>query len=494
VKWPDFFCQHLKLLLSLTRKIIRYFSIEFSPFTTLKAKNQFQHDAAKIAFNERHRQTIHHNISRYDVAVERGYHRFKEIDVTKKQAAFIKRAMLAEWDEYLIQFERNITKHGAKVLWARDANEAIQHIKALLTEHQATLVVKSKSMTTEEIAFNEELQAVGCESVETDLGEFIVQVAGEKPYHIVTPAMHKSKEDIAQLFHEKFNTPSTSTPEELTLYVRSFLREQFLKADIGVTGANFLIADIGAVAVTENEGNALMSTSFPKLHLVIAGIEKVIPSFDHLGVIQPLLATLGTGQQVTAYNTIFSGPRLSNEGDGPDEMVVILMDNGRTTVYEDTESAQALACIRCGACLNACPVYKTIGGYTYHSTYSGPIGSVITPFFEGWKKMGHLSFACSLCGKCADVCPVEIPLPDLLLTNRKKVVEKKGRPFLEKELFKGFQWIAESRTRFDFLPFWVKNVISYPFNFVGWGPKRKMPVFRQSFTKQWMKNNKIRIS
>ncbi|MGC9150534.1 MAG: lactate utilization protein B [Microbacter sp.] len=474
----------------MTRIYERCFFIGSSSFTTLKAKNQFQYDAAKIAFNERHRQIIQHNMARYDAAVERGYDRFKDIGLTKRQAAFIKRAMLAHWDEYLIQFEENIIKHGIRVLWARDAVETMQHIKTLLTEREASLVVKSKSMTTEEISFNEELEADGFKSIETDLGEFIVQIAGEKPYHIVTPAMHKSKEDIAKLFQEKFQTPPDSTPEELTLYVRSFLRDHYLKADVGVTGANFLIADIGAVAVTENEGNALMSTSFPKLHIVIAGIEKVIPSLRDLGMFQPLLATLGTGQQVTAYNTLFSGPRFSSEVDGPEAMVVILMDNGRTSVYEDDDNAEVLSCIRCGACLNACPVYKTIGGYTYHSTYSGPIGSVITPFFEGWKEMGHLSFACSLCGKCAEVCPVQIPLPDLLLNNRKKVVEERARPVTEKKLFKAYQWIAESRSRFDFFPFWMKNMASFPFNFLGWGPKRKMPIFKQSFTKQWIKNNK----
>lgn len=478
----------------MTPILDRIFQPNYLHFQPLKANHQFQKEAAEIAFNERHRQTIHYNISKYDVAVERGYARFNDIDLTKKQVAFIKRSMLAQWDDYLIQFEKNITQRGVKVLWARDAAETIQHIKELLKENHAKIVVKSKSMTTEEIAFNEELLAEGCESIETDLGEFIVQIAGEKPYHIVTPAMHKSKDDIAKLFHEKFNTSLDSTPEELTMYVRSFLRDRFLRADVGVTGANFLIADIGAVAVTENEGNALMSTSFPKLHIVIAGIEKVIPSLDHLGIFQPLLATLGTGQQVTAYNTIFSGARFSSEVDGPEKMVVILMDNGRTNVYEDDDAAKALSCIRCGACLNACPVYKTIGGYTYHSTYSGPIGSVITPFFKGWKEMGHLSFACSLCGKCADVCPVEIPLPDLLLTNRKKVVELGGRPYAEKKIVKGYQWFSENRSRFDFFPFWMKNMLSFPMNFALWGPKRKMPVFKQSFSKQWIKNNKLKIS
>lgn len=454
-------------------------------YTKLKAKTKFNQDAEKIAFNERHRKTIQFNISRYDVAVERGYQRYENISLAKDRAAYIKREMLTHWEDYLLQFEEGITKHGARVLWANDAHEVIEHVKQLLAEHQATLLVKSKSMTTEEVSFNEEVAKVGCESVETDLGEFIVQVAGERPYHIVTPAMHKSKEDIAALFHEKFATPADSTPEELAAYVRALLRKKFTSADVGVTGANFLIADIGAVAVTENEGNALMSTSFPKLHIVIAGIEKVIPKMRQLGTFQPLLAALGTGQQVSAYNTLFTGPRQKGEVDGPEEMVVILMDNGRTKIYEDEEVAEVLSCIRCGACLNACPVYKTIGGYTYNTTYSGPIGSVITPFFKGMSEMGHLSFACSLCGKCVEVCPVRIPLTKLLLINRRKVVEETARPIAEKWGMDGFALLAKHRFWFDFFPSWIKNVGMVPFNYTLWGPKRKMPIFHRSFAKQW---------
>jgi L-lactate dehydrogenase complex protein LldF len=454
-------------------------------YTKLNANTQFHQDAAKIAFNERHRQTIHFNISRYDTTVANGYQRYENISLAKDRAAYIKREMLMHWDDYLLQFEESITRRGARVIWAKDAHEAMEHVKQLLKENQAKLLVKSKSMTTEEVSFNEEVVHVGCESIETDLGEFIVQVAGERPYHIVTPAMHKSKEDIAALFHEKFATPADSTPEELTAYVRNLLRKKFTSAEVGVTGANFLIADIGAVAVTENEGNALMSTSFPKLHIVITGIEKVIPKMSQLGVFHPLLATLGTGQQMTAYNTLFTGPRQEGEMDGPEQMVVILMDNGRTKVYENAEVNEVLSCIRCGACLNACPVYKTIGGYTYNTTYSGPIGSVITPFFKGMGEMGHLSFACSLCGKCGEVCPVRIPLPKLLLINRRKVVEETVRPLAERWGMEGFALLAKHRFWFDFMPSWIKNIGTTPFNFTLWGPKRKMPTFHRSFTKQW---------
>ncbi len=451
--------------------------------------HKFTQAADKIAFDLKHRATIKFNISRYNAAVAAGRDRYANLELAKDRAAFIKRTVLANWEKYLIQFEENAVKNGITVLWAKNADEARSHIGQIIKENNAKLLVKSKSMTTEEIELNHYAESVGCESVETDLGEFIVQVAGEKPYHIVTPAMHKSKEDIAKLFNEKFGTPIDSTPEEMTGYVRGVLRRKYTSADIGVTGANFLIADIGGIAVTENEGNGVMSTSFPKIHIAIAGIEKIIPSMNNLGLIWPLLASHGTGQQISNYNTIFTGAKRSNETNGPEKMYVILLDNGRTDLYADSDCYEALACIRCGACLNECPVYKTIGGYTYDTTYSGPVGSVITPFFRGFKDFGHLSFASSLCGACATVCPVRIPLPQLLLENRRKSVEKNLRPEVEKVAMKGFVYVSKHRSLYN-MASCLKNVTFAPLNFTLWGPKRKMPKFEKSFAKQYVKKYK----
>ena len=444
----------------------------------------------KIAFDEKHRKTIQFNISRYDAAVSKGMARYENVEKAKTHAAAVKRDVLNNWAKYLTEFEEKCISNGSEVLWAENSEEATNFIIKILQENNAKLLVKSKSMTTEEIELNHTAESVGCESVETDLGEFIVQVAGEKPYHIVTPAMHKSKGDIAKLFNEKFNTPPDSTPEELTEYVRQILRKKYTTAEVGVTGANFLVADIGGISVTENEGNGLMTTAFPKVHIVIAGIEKIVPKLKHLGLFYPLLAAHGTGQQMTAYNTIFTGPKKTNEVDGPEKMYVILLDNGRTTVFQDDESYESLACIRCGACLNACPVYKTIGGYTYDTTYSGPIGSVLTPFLRGFKDFSHLSFASSLCGKCVEVCPVKIPLTDILLTNRRKAVESGLRPVTETILMKGFEKISSKRKYFNIFPGRMKNIGVYPFNFAGWGPKRTMPKFsNNSFSQQYKKNN-----
>ncbi|HEY6913959.1 MAG TPA: LUD domain-containing protein, partial [Paludibacter sp.] len=255
--------------------------------------HKFTHDAEAIAFDVKHRNTIKFNISRYDTAVSKGMARYNDVEAAKTQAAAIKRDVLQNWSKYLLQFEETISARGVDVLWAKDAAEATTFIEKILRENDAKLLVKSKSMTTEEIELNETAERMGCESVETDLGEFIVQVAGERPYHIVTPAMHKSKGDIAKLFNEKFGTPIDSTPEEMTEYVRQVLRKKYTTAQVGVTGANFLIADIGGISVTENEGNGLMSTAFPKVHIVIAGIEKIIPEMKQLGLFYPLLAAHG---------------------------------------------------------------------------------------------------------------------------------------------------------------------------------------------------------
>ncbi|MEA4935187.1 MAG: LutB/LldF family L-lactate oxidation iron-sulfur protein [Paludibacter sp.] len=454
-------------------------------------KQNFVKASENIAFDLHHRKTIDFNISRYDKAVSIGMSRYKNVSLAKENAAFIKREILHNWENYLLEFEKNITANGAEVLWAKDAQEANGYLIKILKENKASLLVKSKSMTTEEIDLNHTAESVGCESVETDLGEFIVQVAGEKPYHIVTPAMHKSKGDIAKLFNEKFNTPIESTPEEMTEYVRELLRKKYISADIGVTGANFLIADVGGISVTENEGNALMSTAFPRVHIVVAGIEKIIPRMSQLGLFYPLLAAHGTGQQITAYNTIFTGPKRNEEVDGPEKMYVILLDNGRTTVFDDNEAYESLACIRCGACLNACPVYKTIGGYTYNTTYSGPIGSVLTPFLKGFKDFSHLSFTSTLCGKCVEVCPVKIPLTDILLSNRRKSVEQGLRPISEKLMMKGFRMITANRGTLDLASGNLKNFVTLPLNYTAWGPKRVMPKFaKQSFSQQYKKANK----
>ncbi len=383
-----------------------------------------------------HRRKINFNIGKYNSKVPEGKEQFANVHLARERAKNAKWRAIETLDERLEEFELNFTKRGGKVIWAENTQQAIEEILAICTAKNCKKLVKSKSMVTEEIHLNHALEQNGIESVETDLGEYIQQLDGEAPYHIVTPAMHKNKEDVAKLFHEKLGTSINLTPEELTLVARNILREKYIEAEVGVTGANFIISDIGAVAITENEGNARLSCAFPKTHIVIVGIEKMIPSLTDLGLFWPLLSTFGTGQKVTVYNTIVAGPRQPSETDGPEEMYVILLDNGRTNILQNPRQRESLYCIRCGACLNACPVYKNIGGHTYGATYSGPIGSVITPNLQGMEDFKHLSYASSLCGACTEVCAVKINLHELLLDNRHQSVEEGLNSFSEKMAWK----------------------------------------------------------
>jgi len=383
-----------------------------------------------------HRQKINFNIGRYDAVVPGGKQQFENLNLAREKAKNVKWKAIESLDKQLERFEAAISKRGAKVIWAETAEEAKEEVLRICKEKKCRSIVKSKSMVTEEIQLNEFLERNNIESVETDLGEYIQQLAGEPPYHIVTPAMHKSKEDVAKLFSDKLGTDPAFTPEQLTLVARQTLREKYTRAEIGITGANFIIADTGAIAVTENEGNARLSCAWPKTHIVITGIEKVIPSLTDLALFWPLLATYGTGQRITVYNTIVSGPKQSGEVDGPDDMYVILLDNGRTNLLANEKTRESLYCIRCGACLNACPVYKNIGGHTYSTAYSGPIGSVITPHLKNMSEWKHLSYASSLCGNCTEVCAVKINLHELLLENRHEAVDDGNSSFAERTAWK----------------------------------------------------------
>lgn len=449
-------------------------------------QKEFSRDAEIKAFDKAHRKTINFNISKYDTAVLKGKEQFSNLQLARQRVSYIKHRAINDLEEYLKEFEYNFSRNGGKVLWAVDSEDAVEQVIRICEKSGADKIVKSKSMATEEIDLNEKLEKENIESVETDLGEYIVQIAGEKPYHIITPAMHKSKEDIAKLFHEKFNTPPNSTPEELTAFVRQLLREKFIKADVGITGANFIIADVGGIALTENEGNALMSVAFPKIHIVIVGIEKVIPSMKDLGLIWPVLASHGTGQNITVYNSIITGPRKEDETDGPDEMYVILLDNGRTNLLKQKQQKVAFTCIRCGACLNACPIYKNIGGHTYGTVYSGPIGAVITPYMSGMKEYKHLSYASSLCGKCTDVCPAGIKLHKLLLYNRRDSVEQNLASPIDKLVMYGWKKAMLKRWYIDKPNYKMKNALIRMFFKGAWGPRRVVPEVKpKSFNQKW---------
>ncbi|MEO9144155.1 MAG: LutB/LldF family L-lactate oxidation iron-sulfur protein [Ginsengibacter sp.] len=393
-----------------------------------------------------HRKKINSFVGKYNSAVPSAKQQFTDNNFVKERAKNIKWRALETLDQHLEEFEMQFNRRGGKVIWAQNSQEALDMILAICKEKDCKTVVKSTSMVTEEIQLDHFLEENGIESVETGLGAYIQQMDGEAPYHIVNPSIHKSKEEVAKLFEDKLGTPSKLSPQELTLVAREKLREKYVQARVGITGANFIISDIGGIAITENEGNGRLCSAWPDTHIVVTGIEKMIPSMNDLALFWPLLATYGSGQKVTTYNSIICGPRQPGETDGPKEMYVILLDNNRSNVLASPRQRESLYCIKCGACLNVCPVYKNVGGHSYGTTYTGPIGSVITPNMNGLDEYKHLSFASSLCGACTEVCPMKINIHELLLVNRSESVEQGMNSFSEKMAWKVWKTASLKRS------------------------------------------------
>ncbi|MCE5303662.1 MAG: lactate utilization protein [Planctomycetaceae bacterium] len=336
----------------------------------------------------------------------------------REAAHQVKTFAVANLDKLLVEFEQKITARGATVLWAKDAAEANQHVLDIARRHHVKSVVKSKSMVSEEMELNHVLESEGIRAIETDLGEYIVQLTGQRPVHIVTPAIHMSAADVGHLFHEKLDEPFTEEHTKLTDIARRHLREEYLKADMGVSGCNFALADTGTMVVIENEGNAGLSTATPPVHVALIGIEKMLPSVDYLPLMLNLLPRSGTGQKLTSYTHLIHGATPGRK------LYVILLDNGRSNVLKDPAAWSALHCLRCGACLNNCPVYRRAGGWAYGWVYPGPIGSILTPHLLGLKTAGKLPFASSLCGVCAEVCPAKIDIPHQLIHLRDRAANE----------------------------------------------------------------------
>jgi len=332
----------------------------------------------------------------------------------------IKEEALANHENYIAQIKKQVESLGGVVHLAHDAKEAREIICGIALDSHARLIVKSKSMTTEEVGLSPALHSYGIEVFETDLGEYIIQLAGEKPSHIVLPAIHKTREEIAELFSAKLGMELTENPEELARKARQVLREKFLSADMGITGANALVAENGTIVLVENEGNIRMSTTLPRVHVALAGIEKIVPTMADLAVLLKLLPRSATGQKSSVYVSMIRGPRRDEEQDGAHEFHLVLLDNGRSRMREDPVFREALKCIRCGACLSACPVYQHVGGHAYGSVYPGPIGAMITRALAGPDESWLFPFASSLCGACTEICPAEIPIHHILLELRER--------------------------------------------------------------------------
>jgi len=348
-------------------------------------------------------------------------------------------------DYYLEQLSENVTKRGGHVFFAQTAEEANDYIAKVVKEKEAKKIVKSKSMVTEEINLNEVLEKHGCEVIETDLGEYILQLDDhDPPSHIVVPALHKNKEQIRDTFKAKKGYDKSEIPEELALFAREQLRKEFLSADLGITGCNFAVAESGSISLVTNEGNARLVTSLPKTQITVMGMERIVPTWEELDILVSLLCRSAVGQKLTSYITGLTGPKDEGDVDGPEEFHLVIVDNGRSNIL-GTEFQSALHCIRCAACINVCPVYRHIGGHSYGSIYPGPIGAVLTPLLGGYEEYKELPYASSLCAACTEVCPVKIPLHELLIKHRRKIVEDEGKSsFAEKLAMKGYQLAVSS--------------------------------------------------
>ncbi|HLV34852.1 MAG TPA: lactate utilization protein B [Spirillospora sp.] len=384
----------------------------------LKA-NEFKH-AATIALQDIQLKTaLDRGARSADVARIATMNETTDADALRQQGRGAKLRALSDLPDLLENIESQITGRGGHVLWALDGDEVNDHVLNICREHGLKFGVKSKSMVTEEISLVPFLKEHGVEMLETDLGEFVVQVDESHPSHIVTPIMHMTKEKVHDLFVEKLGMePMTGPvdPKAMTKFARRLLRQRYLEADFGITGGNFMIAETGTIVICTNEGNGRLSTSLPRVHIAIVGIEKVVPTWEDFATLVQTLPRAATGQRMTVYTSMFNGPAAS-EGDGPEHFYLILVDNGRSDIY-GTEYTEALACIRCGACLNTCPVYQNVGGHAYGSVYPGPIGSIVTPLLMGKENASPLPFASSLCGACKAACPVDINIPDMLLRLR----------------------------------------------------------------------------
>ena len=460
------------------------------------SKFDFHSLSVKAAGDEKLKRSINNAVLRQHVARQLRVLELPDSDKLRTLAGNIKQHTLDNLDYYLEQLQSNVEKNGGHVHWAADAEDARRIILDIARDHDARRIIKSKSMVSEEINLAHVLEAAGFDVVETDLGEFIVQISKDRPSHLVAPIVHKDKASIAKLFSEYFETPYNDDPNALTLQAREYLRDKFRKSDLGMTGGNFLCAESGLVCSVENEGNQRQSVSTPRVLIALVGIEKVVPRMVDLAVMLKLLTRSATGAPITIYTNLYGGPRGFGEKDGPEEFHLVLVDNGRSEIL-GSEYRETLRCIRCGACLNACPIYRKIGGHAYGSVYPGPIGALITPLFQGLKQFKDLPQASSLCGACYEACPVKINIPKYLIEMRRDIVQTHLNGRIERMVYRTWArmlhspllyWLIATMQKWDLRrrargTGWVRKL---PKIAAGWTQIRDMPApAKRTFHEMW---------
>jgi L-lactate dehydrogenase complex protein LldF len=452
---------------------------------------KFKNTVQQVVSNEDIKTAINEHTNTYEQAVGRAKGQYERLDLAKQRAAKIRRYALDDLEKYLKDFESNFQKNGGEIIWAVNAQEAIKAVSDIVDKHSIKRVVKSKSMVSQEIDLLTHLHKMGVDTVDTEMEDYLMHLAGLKPSHFTSSAYEHKAAEFAKILSEKYDFKADASEEEIAAFVKGKLRPKFFQADMGISTADFLIANQGAISISENEGNAVFGASFPRVHLAISSIDKVIPDVNDLDLLWSLKSTFSHGQDVQTYNHIISGPRKPKEQDGPDKMYLILIDNGRSKVLNTEFQREALSCISCGACSNICPVVQTIGDSSYQTSYTGPIGSVLAPLMLGQEAYDHLNYACTLCGLCTDECPVEIPIHELLLYNRKDAVSSDVSNADMAAFMHTYKRMTKSRWMLDLPGAGIKKLMLNMKIKRNWGPQRQVPKpAKKSFNKQWKEAHK----
>lgn len=444
-------------------------------------------ERSALAFDEEHWQKINYSTGCFENNFVKGKENYRNLELEKQRAYTLRNKSLLNTEKLLVDFETHFAENGGKVLWARNADDALTMIFDLIRKEKANAIMRSNSTVLDEIELNGFLERKNIRVVETEVGRFVLQKGQQKSYHPLSPSIHLSKEENNAILTSNFKLKPDSSVKQMVNFVRHEVGVETQDVSICVTGANFLLSDTGGVVLTENEGNILKSTSLAKIHIVVAGIAKVIPNMDDLSVLLPLLSLHSNGQSMAACNSITFGP--STTGNGPEQMYVILLDNNRSQLLAHETQRKVMSCIHCGACISICPVYKNIGGYSYGTKHIGPVGTVMAPLMEGLEDYNYLNSACSLCGKCVDICPVKIPLDDLIIENRHLAIMEKTGSARYESLVKAMIWHCKTRKKMD-SPLFFKKLEMKRLLGPLWGEERPMPEFAaKSFSQQWRERN-----